>query len=363
VIMTPIGHMHASPVSVSTLDIRRNLIRWFATHRRDLPWRKGVTPYTVWISEIMLQQTVAKTVIPFFKNWLERFPDVAAIARASEREVLRLWEGLGYYSRARNIHRAARLIVQQYGGRLPDNYDSLKELPGIGEYTAAAIMSLAFGKPYPAIDANARRVMSRVLALLTRDKPSEALIKTFIEQAMPPRKTGQFNEAIMELGQTVCQNRRPLCESCPLKTLCLAFKNNLQDSIPDKTGNYTIKKRSILLLLISKGKILSRRKETGIFAGLWLLPTIPDNGQAKVAIRGFIGGNVKAEISSLSALRPQTHHYTRYAQRLRPLVYNITGKDPRPAAGWQWLKLSEIDSHPFPSVYRRILDELRATKD
>jgi A/G-specific adenine glycosylase len=179
---------------------------------------------------------------------------------------------------------------------------------------------------------------------------------------MPPKRAGQFNEAIMELGQTICLGRRPLCESCPLKTLCLAFRKNLQDLIPSKTVSRTIQKRSILLLLIFKGKILARRKESGIFAGLWLLPTLPDKGGSKAAIGAFLGGGVKAEISPLRALRPRIHHYTRYAQRLRPLVYYITGNGPRPAYGWQWLELAEIDNYPFPSVYRRILDELRTTR-
>jgi A/G-specific adenine glycosylase len=359
--MTPTGQKHTSQVTVTPLDIRRKLLAWFVTHRRDLPWRRDVSPYSVWISEIMLQQTVVKTVIPFFERWLERFPNIAAIACADEREVLTLWEGLGYYSRARNIHRAARLIVQQHGGRLPDSYDILRELPGIGEYTAAAIMSLAFGKPYPVVDANARRVVSRVLALKRRDRSAEEQIRMFLGQTMPPRKEGSFNEAIMELGQTVCQSHRPLCESCPLKTLCLAFRKNLQDLIPSKIASHTTQKRSILLLLISDGRILARRKESGIFAGLWLLPTIPDNGRAKAAIGIFIGGDVRAEIPPLCSLRPRTHHYTRYAQRLKPVVYNVTDKGARPADGWHWLKLVEIDSYPFPSVYRRILDELRAT--
>jgi A/G-specific adenine glycosylase len=341
---------------------RRKLVRWFATHRRDLPWRRDVSPYSVWISEIMLQQTVVKTVIPFFERWLGRFPDIAAIASADEREVLTLWEGLGYYSRARNIHRAARLMVQQHGGRLPDNYDTLRGLPGIGEYTAAAIMSLAFSKPYPVIDANARRVVSRVLALQKQGRTAEKEVKTFLEQAMPPRKAGQFNEAIMELGQTVCLSRRPLCESCPLKTFCLAFRNDLQDLIPSKTTSRTIQKRSILLLLISNGRILARRKESGTFRGLWLLPTIPDNGRSKAAIAAFFDRCVKAETSLISAPRPRTHYYTSYAQRLKPVVYDVAGKGACPADGWRWLKLIEIDSYPFPSVYRRILDELRATQ-
>ncbi len=310
----------------------------------------------------MLQQTVVKTVIPFFERWLGRFPDIAAIASADEREVLTLWEGLGYYGRARNILRSARLIVQQHGGRLPDSYNTLRELPGIGECTAAAIMSLAFGKSYPVVDANARRVVSRILALRGLDRPLEEQVKTFLGQAMPPRKAGQFNEAIMELGQTVCLSRGPLCESCPLKTLCFAFRKNLQDQIPSKTASSTIQKRSILLLLISDGRIMARRKESGIFAGLWLLPTIPDNGRTKTAISTFIGRDFKAEISPLPALELRTHHYTRYAHRLKPIVYDVTGKGVRPADGWRWLRLAEIYSYPFPSAYRRILDELRVAQ-
>ena len=151
-------------------------------------------------------------------------------------------------------------------------------------------MSLAFGKPYPVVDANARRMVSRLLALQKWDRPANKQVKTFLGKVIPPRRAGQFNEAIMELGQTICLGRRPLCESCPLKTLCLAFRKNLQDLIPSKTANRTIQKRSILLLLISNGRILARHKESGIFAGLWLLPTLPDNGGSIAAIGAFLAG-------------------------------------------------------------------------
>jgi len=343
--------------------MRRRLLAWFPTHRRDFPWRHNVSPYSVWISEIMLQQTVVKTVIPFFKHWLRRFPDVAAISSAREQEILTQWEGLGYYGRARNIHRAARLIMQLCGGQLPNTYEELLKLPGIGEYTAAAIMSIAFGEPHLAVDTNVRRVASRILALQKRDATAEEQLRSLLTRAMPPKRAGLFNEAVMELGQTVCLSRKPLCEACPLESLCLTRQRNLPKSISSGTPNRVIEKQSVLLLLISQGRILAKRKEGGLFAGLWLLPTFRDDARVETAIAGFVRPDKVIEVSLVGTLSARTHHYTNHAERLRPLVYRIRGKGVRSVGDWRWLRLANIESYPFPSVYRRILSDLRETPD
>jgi A/G-specific adenine glycosylase len=338
---------------------RNKLFRWFKTQRRDLPWRHDATPYTVWISEVMLQQTVFKTVIPYYSRWLNRFPDVATLANANEREVLTLWEGLGYYNRARNIHRAACEIMRHHEGELPQNLEVLKKLPGIGEYTAAAIMSIAFGAPYPVVDANARRVVSRVLAIRSCKGLAEKQIREFLTEAVSHRKPGLFNEAVMELGQTVCQNRRPTCESCPLKTICLAFQKGLQDEIPQRTAEKTVRKRSNLLLVISGNMILAKRKDKGLFAGLWILPISPVSRSVKEAGRELLGKSVEFETPSGKKLKPHIHHYTRFAERLNPVILSIKSMRQSPEAGWRWLKIVDLYRYPFPSVYRRILDESR----
>jgi A/G-specific adenine glycosylase len=339
--------------------VRRKLLVWFKTHRRDLPWRRDVTPYTVWISEIMLQQTVVQTVVPFFERWCARFPDPSAIAAAAESEVLSLWEGLGYYSRARNIHRAADIIVQQYGGVMPSDYDTLLRLPGIGDYTAAAIMSIAYGKPHPVVEANVRRVIRRVMALRTWNKSSQARLQAFLNEAISDRSPGAFNEALMEVGQTVCLNRQPRCSCCPLKSACLAFRQDLQDLIPGRIVHTQIRKESMMLLLMSGKGILARRNVSGLFAGLWVLPTFSKNRSVASAVRSLIGRPTLGQRHHQRRLKPRTHYYTRHREELLPVVYELGARPINPPDGWQWLDLDKIDRYPFPSVYRRILDEMQ----
>jgi A/G-specific adenine glycosylase len=276
--------------------------------------------------------------------------------------VLTFWEGLGYYRRARSLHRAARVIVQELDGFLPSDYHALRSLPGIGDYTASAIMSIAHDKPHPVIDANVRRVMRRVLALRNGSALAERRIRSWLETTIPRRNPGAFNEALMELGQTVCLIRRPLCDSCPVRTFCLALQRNLQERIPGNSTRNAIHKRSLLLLLVYDGKLLAKRKETGIFAGLWLLPTVPVSRKSVSEIDSFIHGTVAGVHSRKRALQAQTHHYTRYAELLMPAVYMVDGAQEYPGDGWKWLRLDRISRYPFPSTYRKIIDELRATR-
>jgi A/G-specific adenine glycosylase len=207
----------------------RPLLAWYDRRKRDLPWRRAVSPYRTWISEIMLQQTTVAAVIPYYERFLERFPDAAALARAGEDQVLALWAGLGYYSRARNLHRAAKEIVEKHGGEFPSRFDEILDLPGIGRYTAGAIASIAFGQPAPLVDGNVARVFSRLFALRA-PKPDEhwALAETLVSTSRP----GDWNQALMELGATVCAPENPACGACPLASLCKARKAGLQDEIP-----------------------------------------------------------------------------------------------------------------------------------
>jgi A/G-specific adenine glycosylase len=338
-------------------EFRKRLLRWFELNRRDLPWRRNVTPYSVWISEIMLQQTVVATVIPHFIRWMREFPDMRALAEADEQEVLKLWEGLGYYSRARNICRAAKMMMERYDGQLPKDYDKLMGLPGIGEYTAAAIMSIAFGKRHPVIDANVRRVVNRLRALRLPDRQSEGSIRAFLMRALPRTQSGEFNEAIMELGQTVCLSHKPTCGICPVVDCCQAFARDLQHEIPARKKTESVKKISRVLLVVSRGRILARRKPSGIFAGLWLLPTIPPRQDVETILRTILGKSLNVKTRNDLRLRSRTHHYTHYVERLFPVICEVNKASLSRSEEWCWLRLAEIDRYPFPSVYRRILDE------
>ncbi|MGN1031242.1 MAG: A/G-specific adenine glycosylase [Butyricicoccaceae bacterium] len=259
------------------------LLSWYDSAARVLPWRSQPTPYRVWISEIMLQQTRVEAVKPYFDRFLSTFPTVRALADAPEETVLKLWEGLGYYSRARNLHKAAKMICEEYGGVLPDTKEELLRLPGIGSYTAGAIASIAFNKKLPAVDGNVLRVISRVLA--SRQDIAAAEVKKAMEhkiQRIIPDRAGDFNQSLMELGATVClPNGAPLCGVCPLSHLCRAQLEGLQGEIPVKAPKKPrkIEQRTVFVLWNDGRMAIRRRPKKGLLAGLWELPNCPKEEQ------------------------------------------------------------------------------------
>ncbi|MGC4116852.1 MAG: A/G-specific adenine glycosylase [Myxococcales bacterium] len=258
-------------------SLRRSLLRWFEQHRRDLPWRKDRTPYRVWLAEVMLQQTQVVTATPYFERFVQRFPDVGSLARAELPEVLSLWKGLGYYSRARNLHRAAQQIARE---GMPQTAAGLRELPGFGRYTAAAVASIAFGEPVALVDGNVARVLSRLraIALPPGAKGRDERLWAEAEALVDPRAPGAFNEALMELGALVCTPAQPRCdEACPWKSACEARRQGLQSSLPPPKPRPAPKKLALACAVVRRnGRILlARRPERGLFGGLWELPSVP----------------------------------------------------------------------------------------
>ncbi len=257
------------------------LSAWYAEHFRPLPWRTAPTPYAVWVSEIMLQQTRIEAVRPYYARFMRRLPDVASLAAVPEDELLKLWEGLGYYSRARHLRDAAQILCAQYGGELPADYDRLRALPGIGDYTAGAIASIAFGIPVPAVDGNVMRVLSRLTADDTDvlSSGAKAHFAQIAQQMMPEDMPGRFNQALMELGETVClPNARPLCEQCPLGDFCLASAGDLTEQLPVRSPKKPrrVEERTVAVVLDSARRVLlHKRPATGLLAGLWELPNAP----------------------------------------------------------------------------------------
>lgn len=253
------------------------LLQWYGENARILPWRNAPTPYRVWISEIMLQQTRVTAVMPYYERFLQALPNPAALASAPDEELMKLWEGLGYYNRARNLKKAAQIIVNEFGGDLPSSFEDLLSLPGVGSYTAGAIASIAFGIPVPAVDGNVLRVISRICA--SYDNISDARVKQRMEQALaeiiPRDCAGDFNQALMELGATVClPNGEPLCAQCPLAAVCKAHLNGLTNAIPVKAAK---KKRRIeawtVFVILNKSRVaLKKREDTGLLASLWEFP-------------------------------------------------------------------------------------------
>lgn len=262
------------------LAVREPLLVWYRKNRRILPWREQPEPYRVWISEIMLQQTRVEAVKPYFSRFMEALPDVQALASVEEETLLKLWEGLGYYNRARNLQKAARVCTEEYGGQLPASYESLLSLPGIGSYTAGAIASIAFGLPEPAVDGNVLRVLSRLFE--SRDDIGKQSVKRQLENELraviPKEQPGDFNQALIELGALVCiPSGEPLCSQCPFSTLCLARRRQTTGEIPVKAGKKERRReeKTVFIIEYQDKAAIRKRSAKGLLASLYELPNLP----------------------------------------------------------------------------------------
>ena len=257
--------------SRETRQLRTSLLAWFDRHGRSLPWRETRDPYRVWVSEIMLQQTRVAAAIPYYERWIDRFPTIDHLADAPVDDVLKAWEGLGYYSRARNLHTAAQMVRERYAGEMPGDAAGLRTLPGIGDYTAGAIASIVYGHAEPAVDGNVRRVMSRL-----RDRNLEGrALRDATAALVPTDRPGDFNQALMELGATICTPRSPQCEECPVNEYCSAYRKGTQSQrpAPKKQQNVPVVIVGVAVLRDRKGRVLlTRRPDTGLLAGMWQLP-------------------------------------------------------------------------------------------
>jgi A/G-specific adenine glycosylase len=253
--------------------IRTAMLAWYDANRRDLPWRHSADPYRVWVAEVMLQQTRVDTVTPYYQRWLAAFPDIASLAAGELDDVLKQWEGLGYYSRARHLHQAARIVRERYAGKLPADPTALRALPGIGDYTAGAIASIAYHQPTPAVDGNVRRVIARLFDIA---EPSATALHEHALRLLEPRRPGDFNQALMDFGATLCTPRTPRCEPCPIQSFCAAYRNGsvLQRPLRRPRRRGTDETAVTLVLTAGKSVLLRRRPADGLLAGLWEFPSI-----------------------------------------------------------------------------------------
>jgi A/G-specific adenine glycosylase len=342
--------------------VRRRLLSWYRRNKRDLPWRDTRDPYRIWVSEIMLQQTQVSTVIPYYVRFIRKFPTVRALARARLQTVLKHWEGLGYYSRARNFHRAAVLVVRQSRGRIPKNLERLEALPGVGRSTAGAIASIAFGRSAPILDGNVKRVLCRLFAVTDDPKRPEVKNRLWERSArlLPSGDPGSFNQALMDLGATVCLPRNPDCGKCPVDSACRARQLRIQDRIPVRSKSRPVPNRRMAVAVILNGdRLLSGpRPEEGLLAGLWGLPETIDlkgHGRESSLQRAFMK-TTGLELTTVGRLRPVVHAYTHLRVTYLPLVYSCTRT--RPVPPWQWIRSSRIGILPFSTATRRIFSQV-----
>ena len=349
-----------------TTEFSSLLLEWYARFARRLPWREQVDPYAVWVSEIMLQQTRVETVIPYYQRWMARFPTVAALAAAAQQEVLQLWEGLGYYSRARNLHRAARLIVETSGGRLPDSVEELQRLPGIGRYTAGAIASIAFGKDEPALDGNVRRVLARVfdIDLPVKSPQADRAFETILRTHIPPGQAGNFNQALMDLGASLCAPRSPDCPGCPLAGLCKANALAIQDQRPVIQRRPPLPHYTVTAAVIQRaGQVLiTQRPPQGLLGGLWEFPGgKQEPGETlEACLQREIREELGVDIRLGAALGVFRHAYTHYKVTLYAFKCDLLAGEPRPiqAADLRWVGREALAGFPMGKIDRQIAARL-----
>jgi A/G-specific adenine glycosylase len=342
------------------------LLAWFDANKRDLPWRRDRDPYRIWVSEVMLQQTQVVTVVPFFERFLEAFPTIADLAAADQEAVLRLWEGLGYYRRARNLHEAARRLVTEHGGHIPNDPTCLQTLPGLGRYTCNAVLSQAFDRRLPILEANSRRVLVRLYGVTgdPRQGPVRAHLWKKAQELLPTRRAGDFNQALMELGALVCLPAMPRCSACPLATCCEARQRRLQDQIPPvrRAARTVAVEEAALVVWKRRTVLLVQRPAAGQWAGLWEFPhgpKEPDESHEQAALRCLRDRTgIDAEVNlELMTLR---HGITRY--RITMTCFEATFRSgsfrSTSYAKARWVKPEELASYPVSAPQRRLAKAL-----
>ena len=367
--MRSLRHPQNPTRSTDRSGIRRvqdSLLKWFGDHKRDLPWRKNRDPYLVWVSEIMLQQTQVATVIPYYERWIRNYPSIAALAKAREDEVLKSWEGLGYYSRARNLIQGARHVMASHAGQLPQNAHELRLIPGIGRYTAGAIASIAFGLPEPVLDGNVMRVLCRLRDLQGDPRKSPLLdqLWSLARELVTDTHASNLNEGLMELGALVCTRQNPKCPACPLVHQCLAFKRGTVDERPQAAKRPIELLRSVQIVIAERGsaKVLVHKQDQRApqWANLWTFPffEVSAGDPSKSRIRKWIEEQLGFATSPEYLTSEGKYSITRYRFRYVATKVRVTRLSRRALPPeYSWVETSQLGELPMPAPHRRLSKE------
>lgn len=346
--------------------LRRNLLQWYDLNRRDLPWRRTTDPYRIWVSEVMLQQTQVDTVIPYYDRFLKLFPDLKTLADADLNDVLKAWEGLGYYARARNLKQAAAVVLTEHQGCVPQNEDDFRALPGVGDYIGAAVLSIAFQKPFAVVDGNVKRVLARLLLIdepvnnAKGHKPFSAAADCLLAR----REPHLFNQAMMELGALVCRPKNPTCGPCPLQRFCRAYGEKQIDSFPRRIQNAKIPLYPIAAGVVCKKNrfLITRRKPKGLLGGLWEFPggKILKGETSEAACLREIREEVNLDVEVTEHLTTVKHAYTHFKIIMDVFVcryvkgrIRLNGPDD-----FRWISIGQTDAYPFPKATLKVLPHL-----
>jgi A/G-specific adenine glycosylase len=358
--------MELIPHGGQPYELARLLLDWYHDAARTLPWRGRQDPYAIWVSEIMLQQTRVETVIPYYEKWMALFPTVQSLAEAQEQDVLKAWEGLGYYSRARNMRRAAQKVVEQFGGEFPQDVAALRLLPGVGRYTAGAIASIAFGKDEPALDGNIRRVLARIfdVDLPARSPQGEARLWELAAGHLPIGQAGEYNQAIMDLGATICTPRAPACLICPVMQLCRARELGIQDLRPVLEKKAAVPHYLVTAAILQRDDrvLIARRPENGLLGGLWEFPggKLEEGEDLPACLRREITEELGVAIRVGDEFGVYQHAYTHFRVTLHAFYCTLCEGEPRAIqpSDLVWVAVDELAGYPMGKIDRQISRDL-----
>lgn len=343
--------------------LRKQLIKWYRAHHRDLPWRRSKNAYRIWVSEVMLQQTQVNTVLSYYRHFLKTFPNIKKLAGADLQAILKTWEGLGYYARARNLHRAAQMVMRDHAGRIPNTWEAFHNLPGVGDYIAAAVLSMAFDQPHAVVDGNVKRVLARLYKIQApvNQPGSQNRFKAAADKLLDSQQPGIFNQAMMELGALICKPRNPSCKDCPLNRICRAYKTDQVASFPKRQQSKASPQYHIAVGVVFKNDrvLITRRKAEGLLGGLWEFPggKIRDGESARAACIREIKEEVNLNVSIDRHLAKVKHAYTHFKIVMEVFCCRyVSGRVClRGPVAFRWIHPDETKNYPFPKANHKFI--------
>ncbi|MGD8273756.1 MAG: A/G-specific adenine glycosylase [Desulfobacterales bacterium] len=351
--------------------LRKRLMAWYQANQRDLPWRRSSNPYHIWVSEVMLQQTQVNTVLNYYRRFIKAFPSIKRLSQADLQSVLKIWEGMGYYARARNLHRAAQRISQHHGGRIPDTWDAFHSLPGVGDYIAAAVLSIAFERPYAVVDGNVKRVLARLhkISAPVNQSQSYSHFKSAADTLLDVKQPGTFNQAVMELGALICKPRNPECDACPLNQLCRAYQTRQVAHFPKRQKRTATPQYHIAVGVVFKNDrvLITQRRPEGLLGGLWEFPggKIRDGESSRAACIREIKEEVNLQVEIDRHLTQVKHAYSHFKIVMEVFCCQyVSGRVYlRGPQAFRWIRLAEYKNYPFPRANHKFIPLLKEMAD